>query len=321
MKLPALAALTAASVMALSTAAFAECKIGVSMKTLDAPYFAAQDVAARARADEVGCTVISADAGNDLNKQIADVEDMVAQGIQALIINPRDSQGLVPAVNAATDAGVKVIVIDSTIDPSAKYVTLVQSSNTANGMLVGRWLADQTKGEPVKIALLSGDQGNEVGQERRLGVLAGLLEGQLTNTGTASVQIVGQGWGLWGNEGGLKAMEDILTANPDVNVVLGENDSMLLGARNALIAAGKDKDVLLVAAADGQKEALELIAEGSYGATGLNNPAIVAATAVDLAKSAIEGTLPADQPRLTYTEPAVITKENVAEHYKADSVF
>ena len=116
-------------------------------------------------------------------------------------------------------------------------------------------------------------------------------------------------------------MEDILTANPDVNVVLGENDSMLLGARNALIAAGKDKDVLLVAAADGQKEALELIAEGSYGATGLNNPAIVAATAVDLAKSAIEGTLPADQPRLTYTEPAVITKENVAEHYKADSVF
>ena len=66
---------------------------------------------------------------------------------------------------------------------------------------------------------------------------------------------------------------------------------------------------------------LELIAEGSYGATGLNNPAIVAATAVDLAKSAIEGTLPADQPRLTYTEPAVITKENVAEHYKADSVF
>lgn len=321
MKTTLMAAVSAASVLALSSAAFAECKIGISMKTLDAPYFAAQEVAAKAHAEKLGCTVISADAGNDLNKQIADVEDMVAQGVQALIVNPRDSQGLVPAVNAASDAGVKVVVINSTIDPSARFVTLVQSSNTANGMLVGRWLADQTKGKDLKIALLSGDQGNEVGQERRLGVLAGLLEGQLVNSGTAGFKIVGQGWGLWGNEGGLKAMEDILTANPDVNVVLGENDSMLLGARNALIAAGKDKDVLLVAAADGQKEALELIKEGSYGATGLNNPANVAAKGVEIAKEAIDGTLPADMSKVTYTEPAVITKENVDQYYKADAVF
>ena len=220
MKTAMLAICSAASVVALSSAALAECKIGISMKTLDAPYFAAQEVAAKARAEELGCTVMASDAGNDLNKQVADVEDMVAQGVQALIINPRDSQGLVPAVNAASDAGVKVVVIDSTIDPAAKFITLVQSSNSANGMLVGRWLADQTKGKDLKIALLSGDQGNEVGQERRLGVLAGLVEGQLLNSGASRFEIVGQGWGLWGNEGGLAAMEDILTANPDVNVVL-----------------------------------------------------------------------------------------------------
>ena len=321
MKTAMLAICSAASVVALSSAALAECKIGISMKTLDAPYFAAQEVAAKARAEELGCTVMASDAGNDLNKQVADVEDMVAQGVQALIINPRDSQGLVPAVNAASDAGVKVVVIDSTIDPAAKFITLVQSSNSANGMLVGRWLADQTKGKDLKIALLSGDQGNEVGQERRLGVLAGLVEGQLLNSGASRFEIVGQGWGLWGNEGGLAAMEDILTANPDVNVVLGENDSMLLGARNALIAAGKDKDVLLVAAADGQKEALELIKEGSYGATGLHNPANVASTAVDIAKSAIDGTLPADTPKLTYTEPAVINKGNVDQYYNPEAVF
>ena len=315
-----LAALSAASLLALSTSAFAECKIGISMKTLDAPYFAAQEVAAKAHAEELGCTVISSDAGNDLNKQIADVEDMVAQGVQAIVINVRDSQGLVPAVNAAADAGVKVIAIDSTIDPSAKIVTLVQSSNTQNGMLVGRWLADTTKGKDLKIALLSGDQGNEVGMERRLGVIQGLAEGQLTNGGAAGFQIVAQGWGGWGNEGGLSAMEDILTAHPDVNVVLGENDSMLLGAINALKAAGKT-DVLVVAAADGQKEALELIKTGEYGATGLNNPAIVAATGVDIAKAAIDGTLPADTPRVTYTEPAVITKDNVDSFYNPDAVF
>ncbi|MEO5614394.1 MAG: substrate-binding domain-containing protein, partial [Cypionkella sp.] len=112
-----------------------------------------------------------------------------------------------------------------------------------------------------------------------------------------------------------------LTAHPDVNVVLGENDSMLLGAINALKAAGKDKDVLIVAAADGQKEALEMIKAGGYGATGLNNPAQVAATGVDIAKAAIDGTLPADTPRVTYTEPAVITKDNVDKYYDANAVF
>lgn len=314
----AVAALTS---MLLSGVAYADgCKIGISMKTLDAPYFAAQDVAARKRAEEIGCTPISADGGNDLNKQIADVEDLVAQGVNALIINVRDSQGLVPAVNAASAAGVPVIAIDSTIDAAADIVTLVQSSNTRNGMLVGQWLADKTAGKELKIALLSGDQGNEVGRERRLGVLAGLIEGQLQNQGVADFQIVGQGWGGWGNEGGLTAMEDILTAHPDVNVVLGENDSMLLGARNALRAQGLENDVLLVAAADGQKEALELIKTGEYGATGLNNPALVAATAVDIAKGVIDGTM-TDVPAVTYTELTVITQENVDTFYNPEAVF
>jgi ribose transport system substrate-binding protein len=187
-------------------------------------------------------------------------------------------------------------------------------------MLVGQWLADETDGQDLKIALLSGDQGNEVGQERRLGVLAGLIEGQLKNGGKASYEIVGQGWGGWGNEGGLTAMEDILTAHPDVNVVLGENDSMLLGARNALRAQGLEDKVLLVAAADGQKEALELIKTGEYGATGLNNPAQVAATAVDIAKGVIDGTM-TDIPKITYTEPAVITQENVDQYYNPEAVF
>lgn len=316
-----LALAATASLLAVGAAQAADCKIGISMKTLDAPYFAAQEVSAKKHAEELGCEVISADAQNDLNKQIADVEDMVAQGIGALIVNPRDSKGMVSAVNAATAAGVKVFVIDSTLDSAANFVTLVQSSNTQNGQLVGQWLADHTKGKDLKIALLSGDKGNEVGQERRLGVLAGLVEGQLRNEGRVRFEVVGQGWGMWGHEGGLKAMEDLLVANPDINVVLGENDSMVLGAKKALEQSGKLDGVMLVAAADGQKEALQMIKEGGYSVTGLNDPAIVGATAVDLAKKAIDGTLPADTPKITYTTPMAITKDNVDQYLKADAVF
>jgi len=197
----------------------------------------------------------------------------------------------------------------------------VQSSNTENGLLVGQWLADNTKGKDLKIALISGDKGNEVGQERRLGVLAGLLEGQLRNEGRAHFEVVGQGWGAWGNEGGLKAMEDLLTASPDINVVLGENDSMVLGAQKALEQANRTTDVLFLAAADGQKEALQEIKDGKYGATGLNDPALVASTAVDLAKKALDGKLPAGISKLTYTTPTAITKDNVDKYLRKDAVF
>jgi ribose transport system substrate-binding protein len=310
------------ALLAAGRAQAKECVVGISMYTLSAPYFVAQEKAAKERATQLGCKVIaSSDARNDMNKQIADVEDMVTRGVTLLMLNPRDPEGLVPAVNAAAAQGVKVVIIDSSINPKAKFLTLVQSNNTANGELVGEWLAQQTKGKPVKIALLSGDKGNAVGKDRRLGVFRGLVEGQLKQSGTVNFQVVAQGWGGWNHEGGLKAMEDILVAHPEVTVVLAENDSMALGARKALADAKKLKGVLVLAAADGQKEALELIKKGEYGATGLNDPALVAKTAVEYGVKGVNGELPADFAKINYTQPAVIAKDNVDKYYKADAVF
>jgi ribose transport system substrate-binding protein len=311
----------ATTALLIGTAQAADCMVGISMKTLNAPYFAAQEAAAKDQAAKAGCQVATADAQNDMGKQIGDVEDMVSKGVNLLIINAADPQGLIPAINAAAAAGVKVVAIDSTVDPKAKFITLIQSSNDQNGYQVGQWLAQATPGKALKIALISGDKGNVVGQERRLGVFRGLVEGQLVHDGKVGFTVVGQGWGGWTHEGGLKAMEDLLVAHPDINVVLGENDSMVLGARKALEAAGKLNDVLLVAAADGQKEALQLIQEGQYGATGLNDPALIARTAVDVGLKALDGSLPADFPKVDLTTPDAITKDNVAKYYRPDAVF
>jgi ribose transport system substrate-binding protein len=311
----------AATALLIGTAQAADCMVGISMKTLNAPYFAAQEAAAKDQAAKAGCQVTTADAQNDMGKQIGDVEDMVSKGVNLLIINAADPQGLIPAINAAAAAGVKVVAIDSTVDPKAKFITLIQSSNDQNGFQVGQWLAQAAKGKDLKIALISGDKGNVVGQERRLGVFRGLVEGQLVNDGKVGFTVVGQGWGGWTHEGGLKAMEDLLVAHPDINVVLGENDSMVLGARKALEGAGKLNDVMLLAAADGQKEALQLIQEGQYGATGLNDPDLIARTAVDVGMKALDGSLPADFPRIDLTTPSAITKDNVAKYYRPDAVF
>lgn len=314
----ALAAALMAGVMGSAQAA--DCKVGISMYTLGAPYFAAQVAAAEDQAKKAGCEVSSSDGQNDMAKQIADVEDMVAKGVNLLILNPRDPEGLVAAADAATAAGVKVVIMDSSINTKANVITQVRSSNDQNGFMVGQWLAKKMQGTPIKMILLSGSQGNEVGRDRRLGVFRGLVEGQLVNEGRAGFEVLGQGWGSWSHEEGLKAAEDLLQAHPDVNVILGENDSMVLGAMKALEAAGRT-DVLVLAAADGQKEALALIKEGKYGATGLNDPDLVARTAVDIGLKALNGEIGADFPKLNLTTPDVITQENVDKYYRADAVF
>ena len=138
---------------------------------------------------------LQSDGQNDMGKQISDVEDMVAKGVNLLILNPRDPEGLVAAANAATAAGVKVVVMDSSINTKANVITQVRSSNDQNGFLVGQWLAKKMQGKPIKMILLSGSQGNEVGRDRRLGVFRGLVEGQLVNDGKAGFEVLGQGWG------------------------------------------------------------------------------------------------------------------------------
>jgi ribose transport system substrate-binding protein len=294
-------------------------KIGMSMYTLGAPYFAAQVNAAKKKAKALGLRLVSTEARDDMVTQLANVEDLLAQGIDLLILNPKDPQGLIPATKAATKAGVPVIIIDSTIDPAADFVTTIQSNNLANGELIGNWLVKQMKREPIRMALISGVPGNPVGKERRQGVFRGIIEQQLRTGAKAGFEIVAQGWGDWYHEGGLKAMEDIIVAHPEINVMLAENDSMALGALEAIRETHRENDILVLAAADGQKEALELIKQGKYGATGMNNPVLIAETAIEIGLEVLQGKT--DFPKVSYTPAVCITKENVDRYYDPNAIF
>jgi len=299
--------------------ALGDIKIGVSMYTLGAPYFVAQYETLKAEAERLGLGFAGMNARDDMNIQLNQVEDLLAQGIDLLIFNPKDPQGSIPATNMATEAGVPVIVIDSSIDPSADFVTTVQSNNRENGILIGEWLVKQMNGEPIKMALISGVPGNPVGFTRRNGVFTGIIEGLLRTKNRTDWQIVTQGWGEWYQEGGLQAMEDIIVAHPEINVMLAENDSMALGAIEAIKEAGREDDILVLACADGQKEALALIKEGKYGATGMNNPVLIARTAIDIGLRYMKGER--GFPQKSYTLAVCITKENVDKYYDPEAIF
>ena len=249
-------------------------KVGYCTPSLNAPYYMVLSEEIKKNVESYGMKFLSADGQDDIAKQITAVEDMVASGVNILIVNPLDPLAMVTAVNSAVKAGIPVFTIDSGIDPTAEITSGVQADNVGNGFLIGAWMAGKAGKTDVNAAIISGKQGNPVGQMKRMGFVQGFIETQLRTLGNSNLKIVSQGWGNWTNNGGLKAMEDILVAHPEVNVLFAENDAMAMGALKTIKEAGMAGKVL-IAGVDGQKEADQLIQSGEMGASALNSPGVM----------------------------------------------
>ncbi|MCK5694149.1 MAG: substrate-binding domain-containing protein [Bacteroidales bacterium] len=291
--------------------------IGYSSPSLNAPFYVVLSQYIEVYAEAYGMTFVMADGQDDIIKQITSMEDLISSGVDIVILNPLDHKALVPAVNAAAESGVPVFIVDSQIDEAADFVTSVQASNEGNGWLIGEWAVNKLSHTDIRAALISGSQGNPVGQAKRLGFFEGYTETQLMTRGSSDLNIQAQGWGNWTLLGGIEAMEDILTAHPDVNLLLAENDAMAMGALKAIEEAGKADQVLIVAY-DGQKEAYELIMEGRYGATALNSPRELARLVVE---SVVRYKNGERQDKVVHTPAVLITKENVNRYYDPEALF
>jgi len=253
-----------------------------------------------------------------------------------------DLHKTVVKVDEAAEAGIGVINVDSAINPEAKDVTTVYSNNWENGREVGlAYIHAIGPDKPIVGVHLAGNKGNYAGWERRTGLFAGIIQGrlgiqpneaddlakafekQLIDTGkaenaSAKFKMNALGWGNWDKNGGLAAAEDMIAANPDLNLMTGENDQMLLGALGALKNANLYGKVDLLASADGAKEAYDLIKdpESHYIATGENSPTKVSLKALEIAEEIIvKGKDMWSYDEIIKTEAFAVTKDNVAEHY------
>jgi ribose transport system substrate-binding protein len=293
-------------------------KIGYCTPSLNAPFYVVLSQCIQKYAEGYGMKFVSADGQDDIIKQITSIEDLIAAGVNVLILNPLDHKALVSAVNTVVKSGVPVFIVDSAIDPAANYITSIQANNEGNGELIGEWIVNKIGKTKIKAALISGSQGNPVGKEKRLGFIRGFSEMQLISRGDVDLTIVAQGWGNWTNNGGLKAMEDILVAYPDINLLVAENDAMGMGALKAINESGKAADIT-VAGFDGQKEAYELIKEGKFGATALNSPGELARLVVEAVVKYLNGEKQID--KVIYTPAVLITKDNVDKYYDPKAIF
>jgi ribose transport system substrate-binding protein len=291
--------------------------IGYSTPSLNAPFYVVLSQYMKRYTEAYGMKFVMADGQDDIIKQITSMEDLISTGVDIMILNPLDHKALVPAVNSAATSGVPVFIVDSQIDEAADCVASVQASNEGNGWLIGEWVVNKMGDSDIKVALISGSQGNPVGQAKRLGFFEGFTETQLMSRGHSGLNIVAQGWGNWTLLGGILAMEDILTAHPDVNLLVAENDAMAMGALKAIEEAGK-ADQVTVVGYDGQKEAYELIMEGKYGATALNSPGELARLVVE---SVVRYKNGQRLDKVIHTPAILISKENVEDYYNPDALF
>ncbi|RJK94296.1 ABC transporter substrate-binding protein [Vallicoccus soli] len=244
--------------------------VGFSQSEREAnPFRIAETQSIRDEAERLGVKqLLVTNANSQLSKQIADIQDMLAQGAQFLIVAPLNSDGLEPALAAARAKNVPVLTIDRKINATAceDYLAFLGSDFVEQGRRAADAMIEATGGE-AQLAILLGSSGNNVTTDRTTGFV------EQIEAEAPGIEIVAQQTGEFARDKGQQVMEQLIQANPDIDAVYAQNDEMALGAIVALKAAGKTpgEDVKVVSI-DGTRNAVEAVVDGEINAVIESNP-------------------------------------------------
>ncbi len=245
-------------------------KVGFAQTESNNPWRIAQTNSMKAEAEKLGYQLVYTDAAGSAAKQVADVNSMIAQGVDVIFLAPREEKPLIPAVMAAKKAGIPVILLDRSVDPSlAKagedYLTFIGSNFVEEGKRIAEWLAKNANGKS-KIIELEGTTGSSPANDRKKGFDEAIQA-------AGGFEIVASQTGDFARDKGRQVAEALLQAHPDADIIYAHNDEMALGAIAALEAAGKvpGKDVLVLSI-DGGKEAVQAVVDGKIAAVVECNP-------------------------------------------------
>jgi fructose transport system substrate-binding protein len=305
-------AASALCLAAVSTTASAE---GVCLitKTDTNPFFVKMKEGAAAKAEELGLTFKSyaGKIDGDHESQVAAIETCIADGADGILLTPSDTKAITGPVKQARDAGILVIALDTPLDPIDAADATFATDNYLAGKLIGQWAAAQLGADAAdaKIALLDLNV-----SQPSVDVLRdqGFLDGFGIDLGDPSKwgdetdpRIVGHDVTDGNEEGGRRAMENLLATDPMINVVYAINEPAAAGAYEALKSIGRESDVLIVAV-DGGCPGVANIKDGIIGATSQQYPLLMASKGVEaVAAFAKGGTKPEPTPGLDFFNTGV----------------
>ena len=209
--------------------------IGYSPLTMEFDYFQFIEKGMKEIADQCKLKVLMVDPKVDATKQVSDVENMVAGGVGAVAIYSVDPKAILTAVDTAHKAGAKVVAAVSAFDDADAYVGISDYDfGFLQGKQAGPLLLERKPGkEKYKVAVLNADSLGPNLLDRKKGLIEGLKTTVQNFEVVADVE-------AWAEDKGLDAVETILQAHPDLDLILTVNDPGLLGAASAVQAARKD---------------------------------------------------------------------------------
>ncbi|MFJ7744881.1 ribose ABC transporter substrate-binding protein RbsB [Peribacillus sp. NPDC097295] len=250
-------------------------KVGVSISTLNNPFFVALKDGIEKEAKAKGMKVSVVDAQDDTAKQISGIEDLILQNVDILLVNPTDSAAISSAVQSANEAGIPVITIDRSSE-EGDIETFIASDNVAGGETAAEYLVKQL-GEKAKVVELEGVSGASATRERGKG---------FHNIADKQLDVLTSQTAEFDRTKGLNVMENILQGKKDIQAVFAHNDEMALGAVEAIKAAGKD---VIVVGFDGNEDALKAVKNGDLQATVAQQPVLIGEEAVNAAEKVLKG--------------------------------
>ena len=312
-KLLTLGASVAAITVAASSAHAAGETVCLITKTDTNPFFVKMKEGAEAKANELGMTLKSfaGKVDGDHETQVQAIETCILDGAKGILLTASDTGSIVPAVQQARDAGLLVIALDTPLSPIDAADATFATDNNLAGELIGKWAAATLGDEAAnaKIAML-----DLAVSQPTVGVLRdqGFLQGFGIDLGDPNKwgdetdpRIVGNDVTAGNEEGGRRAMENLLATDPEVNVVYTINEPAAAGAYEALKAIGRENDVLIVSV-DGGCPGVANVEAGVIGATSQQYPLLMASLGVEAVKKwADEGVKPENTPGKDFFDTGV----------------
>ncbi|MEM6665742.1 MAG: sugar ABC transporter substrate-binding protein [Pseudomonadota bacterium] len=282
-------------------------------KTDTNPFFVKMKEGAEAKAAELGVTLKSyaGKVDGDHESQVAAIETCIADGAKGILLTASDTAAIVSSVQQARDAGILVIALDTPLEPIDSADATFATDNFLAGELIGKWaaasLGDEAANARIAMLDLAVSQPS-VGVLRDQGFLTGFgidVKDPGKWGDEDDPRIVGNDVTAGNEEGGRRAMENLLTKDPTINVVYTINEPAAAGAYEALKAVGREGDVLIVSV-DGGCPGVQNVKEGVIGATSQQYPLLMASLGIEAIKTwADTGEKPAPTPGKDFFDTGV----------------
>lgn len=245
-------------------------------------YYMAIGAGIEQRGAELGVKtfMLAPQSGADINGQMSMLQDVIGQGVNAIILSTHDENAAAPLVEKAVSEGIEVIIVNSDIpDFPTNIHGVVGYSQRKAQKAIGEYAVELMAGQDVKVGIVEGMPGYHA-TERTEGFLSGI-------EGADNFEVVSKLDGKWNVEGGNQAAMDMLQAHPEINLIVAGNDYEIMGAQKAAAALGRDDIVFL--GNDGDTACLEEIFAGNIKATANTTPFVMGQIALQVAIDGLFG--------------------------------